>query len=319
MDEGRRLEIGLEKAGLLLGGAAVSVAVPQPEQLRYNVPARTDLVVDAAGADWIQWSTSYTEWPGPLSPPPGKCLRAFLRLAEASSSQVLGFARAWGPLSAVEIVPHRIDEHEPPGTDLVRRSRLSDWKQVSMQLRALISAAADLQQGRPADHDDWSVVVDSLSGLGQFALANGFLLPEAASLTDYLRGFDIWDKPEPTNLGVVLEQRRLVALVVQRWIQRGPLELTPLWGIGESPFTVLLAPSRTSTPQPERLATIICIELAATLSSALSLVRCDECHYPYVRPKRRPKMGVAHYCPDCSEGHGVAAKRAWWRTHRSRR
>ena len=63
---------------------------------------------------------------------------------------------------------------------------------------------------------------------------------------------------------------------------------------------------------------VLAVQLAAALVSPFGVYRCGECKQPYTPEKRRPpRDGRAHYCPDCSEGASLAAKRRWWRENKA--
>jgi hypothetical protein len=318
----RDLEARLEAAGLSLRDVQLPVAVPDPSQLRYRVPHSASVVTDADGAQWIEWrSNHFRDWrPRPLSPVPGKCLAEFVRLATASEARIAAFATSWGVLGEpygggpVESKLGQLGSGHDQIS--VTQERLADWKLTASRVAALLGVASNLQQDRAADHLEWELMIDALSPLHRYGLQWGLGRTEASSLGEYLRdeaaGEGIYGSVGPNS--PITAQRQIVMYCLERWFEYGNVTVKPLWGLGNAAFSVVVIPEK----ERGALAGVLAFELAAALASPLGIFRCDGCHYPYTPAKRRPRSGAAHYCPSCSDGHSLAAKRAWWHTNRSR-
>jgi hypothetical protein len=320
MREGYGLENRLLGAGLFLRDARLTLAVPEPEELQYTVRYDVALVSDEHGVSWLafNWRSQAR-----LSPPPGECLAQFVRLGKAQDSKVLAFAAAWGPFSS-----------EGPLLKQGKRTRVDDWRLVASQTAALLGVASNLQKGNRPESDEWDMMVSAYPPLDEIALRLAAPSRNAWSVhrdrMDRLARAeeDDEDPPMPPSPPVVTAtspidwQKYIVAFLVDRWFEYGNVKVRSRWGgefgsdIETFAATVLPDP-RPLLTSADPLAGLLAIELAAALGSPRGIYRCDDCGYPYTPPKRRPRTGVARYCPTCSEGASVAAKRSWWRAKKS--
>jgi hypothetical protein len=107
-----------------------------------------------------------------------RILDEFIALAERSGSAILEFAKTWGVLELCQhhlphlhSIPHEYLRLPPPGPVFTSRPRtnsacfplgvepLEVWRFFSRQAKALLRIAANLQQERLGEPDDWSLVL----------------------------------------------------------------------------------------------------------------------------------------------------------------
>ncbi len=100
--------------------------------------------------------------------------------------------------------------------------------------------------------------------------------------------------PIVTSESSVEDQKFVVAFLTERWFEYGNIQIRPRWGIAQAPFTALVLPNRRSGPlDPDPLAGVLALELAATLASPTGISVCaeTECRYPYTHPSGGPDPG----------------------------
>jgi hypothetical protein len=137
-------------------------------------------------------------------------------------------------------------------------------------------------------------------------------------------GYDAWidelsaDRPitpaweSPTSSEVLAFQRGAIARVLDVWLKFGGVRLVPYWDAVMSRMVIRVDYNRVAGLHGQ-----LALELASALASPFGIIQCASCGYPYAPPKRRPRADRRAYCPDCSDGSGLAAKRDWWRRNRS--
>lgn len=173
----RELEAQLECVGVALQTPSL-VLEPQPaEGLRYAIPMALELLVEADGVEWLEWTL-----PGPfdpvlpLCPARGACLPSFMRLGDAPLREVLDCARAWGPLGEGwrRALPGSFPPY-PELRDILRQRRINAdeyyrwepvdaWRQLARQLAATLRLAARLQRGelpalRGSGSEGWEAIM----------------------------------------------------------------------------------------------------------------------------------------------------------------
>jgi hypothetical protein len=106
--------------------------------------------------------------------------------------------------------------------------------------------------------------------------------------------------------------RNTVARVVDTWLMYGGVQLVPYWDALLPRMVV-----RVDFDRGAGLHGLLALELATALSSPFGVNQCAGCGFPYAPEKRRARADRRAYCPGCSDGASLAAKRAWWRRNRS--
>jgi len=301
----RSFELHLVTAGMALHPPMLTIQPLDAQALRYQIPTEPHLVRAADGSDWLEWDKGF-EWHA-LSPPPGGCLSAFIRLDEASAERVQASATAWGPLydtgwtdlgPGPERTSWQFSQRLPNGA---LREPVAGWRSRARQLGALLRAAASLQNGEPIASGDRA---DMFYGAHQDSSGSRRL---SAQVID-LEGRAHVLLPPQASLD---EQGRALVSLAAEWIPPSDLVLQPEWDVVAR--TATMAIRFLAHRQP--LVAVLGIELAAALTSPAGLWSCDCCAYPYT-PTRRPRHDRRRFCPICSQSRAPA--RLWWREHRSK-
>jgi hypothetical protein len=306
----RTFELQLASAGFSLDRPMLNIGPLDPSALQYRVPAPPRVVCEAGGAEWIEWVDG--DEPRVLSPAPGNCLSAFLRLDRAASDQLLAFATAWGPLhdSGFEELGlgdkgddqlHGWRFTERIGTRV--REPLDGWRNRACQLAAILRGAASLQRGEPISAQDRTNML-----YGGYLGSDGSRRIGGVFDNLYKQGSQRALLPHTASID---EQGRTLAMLAAEWIPPSDLALRPEWDPDRRAATIGMR----FTAQLRPLVTVLGIELAAALSSPTGLWSCDGCGYPYT-PERVPRRDRRRFCLTCSTSG--AAARAWWHEHRSK-
>jgi hypothetical protein len=182
------------------------------------------------------------------------------------------------------------------------------WKRLARQLAATLRLAARLQRGEPCPwrgpgSEDWEAI---MAADPQGVLYLAWLRELRARRPVAVVG------PEPSAEDLVKLSREQVARVVDVWLAHGGVQLVPCWREGMPHLAV-----RVDFDRSAGLHGLLGLEIATALASPFGVVQCAGCGYPYAPQKRRPRADRRPYCPACSEGASLAAKRAWWRRNRS--
>jgi hypothetical protein len=162
---------------------------------------------------------------------------------------------------------------------------------------------ADKSSSNPTTTSDWDVI---LNADPQRAL-HGAWLKEVYARRPVAMAWEDASREELLAL-----DRSTVARVVDIWLMYGGVQLVPYWDAVLPRMAIRLDFDRGAG-----LHGLLALELATALSSPFGVVQCTACGFPYAPEKRRPPVDRRSYCPGCSAGASLAAKRAWWRRNRS--
>jgi hypothetical protein len=224
-------------------------------------------------------------------------LGRFTALAEASDRTILAFTRRYG---ALEFCPHGLPRLHPMGwlpgetgdaiyrpcTDWVRQQPTSWYRSEALQLRAIVRLSAALQQGRPGDSSDWTLV--------------RYPWQRAAPL----KGKGLWAESDP------LERFRsgpqALSIIIDGWIAKAGLGLVCRWDERMGPGIALWARS---------LWGVLVEQLVTTHLGGNPMTVCSGCSAAFF-PTRQRRAGKRAWCdaPECKR----AARRQATRDHRAR-
>jgi hypothetical protein len=254
-------------------------------------------------------------------PPVEGCLEAFIRLHDASPEKVRAFAEQWGPLLLCR--HHKPYLHHELCMPLVDRALrinavnaepVEAWNRYARQLRAILSAAANLRLDQRAQPDDWEAIVGAepiarppLTTPEETELAMPCSSDHRETMYTLDAPADEW-WPEHVRERTLHTERAALGECLDNWRRYGGVELYTIWWEDEqAPFTTVMS---------EGLPGVLAHQLIVAITSPEGVSRCDGCGEPYM-PLRRPRSDRKHYCPACAEG-SRAAKREWWRANRAR-
>ena len=238
---------------------------------------------------WHDFPSKTTPWkykgPGP------RFFEEFLDLADADSKRIAGYARRWGVLSICE-------EHElpythnpqpypwPPYGSALHRpcgpkgrppsgpcfEPIAVWRHFSRQMRALLSVAAELREGREGRPEDWEVVY------------------ELAAPNQRIFGLEWARKARRIGDSEVLDiQRFQLGMVVDEYLTFSGLRPRFVWECSQTPRLSALSGNMFGA---------LSIQLSLTIQAPRGLAMCSECDSIYA-PKIRTRPNVDHYCPSC--------------------
>jgi hypothetical protein len=221
-------------------------------------------------------------------------LEAFIRLGDEPDAKIVAYAERWGVLGiATRIPPVRPGPIGGPGRDAVGRGPalvaqylnaiwmplppagsepVVAWRHFANQARALLETAGDVWGGASGKPENLAMLLRPLPSEWFPALAgsrSGLIRQQARALQG------------------VSAQRRLIASVVNRWLQIGDVGLGFGWGRS--------APAvRVATPC---LFGALALHLLLTIARTNGFSFCSACGRPYL-PSREPRAG-RHYCRAC--------------------
>ncbi len=287
------------------------------------------------------------------SPPIGECLDGFIRLANAPTEKVLQYARRWGVLALCDEhgmpVTHGCGNHplgefchlqvrewegERPSLRCDRETwrkwtslepldadwywePINGWQAYSRLFKAILRVASRVSVGLLADVDDVQLLATYAATVLDWddTRLDPEQLDQQAGVTFALT---------PGNLrGIFADaefQRDLVVAVTDALLGMADFIPRMEWIPGsESPAVVIgeQADDRQGLGASARLFPSLVMRLCAVLQSPYGIYLCDDCGEPFTPEKRRPRGDRRQFCQLCSQGAGLAAKRMWWRTHRS--
>ncbi len=223
-------------------------------------------------------------------------LEDFIRLGDKPDAKIVAYANRWGVLGiATRIPPVTPGPIVGPGRDAVgsglalliqylnaTRTPLPPagsepvvaWRHFANQARALLETAADVWRGGSGKPENLAML----------------LRPLPSEWFPALEGSRSWLTRRPARaLQKVSAQRRLIASVVNRWLQIGDVGLVCGWGRN--------APAvRVATPC---LFGALALQLLLTVARTNGFSFCSACGRPYL-PSREPRAG-RHYCRACGK------------------
>jgi hypothetical protein len=242
-----------------------------------------------------------------------RMLNEFVTLKDSDS--VVRFAQNWGVLGMSG------EKLLQPGAKLTSEGSepIAAWLYYSRRAAAVLNIAAALKEGKVGDFSDWAEIghavdvqkqrgiepiveaVEGDMGVGRHTFGMGFsivvLYPETRlnDARQYIGSevgywLDCWKKGKTNGLSDL----------ALRWDQTDKKKQR--WQI-QIDYHGLLFPA-------------IALQLALVVANADSLYSCSGCGDPYIRERKRPKLGQANYCDRCRGG--VAQQRAV-QTYRAKR
>lgn len=235
----------------------------------WYLPAKVAIQGEWLISSWIDpkwWRVKrLQEWKDlrPTASPPGaELLEQFVRLADATPKEILGFARRWGIL---EICEHNLPQTHDQAcvTSAAKRSAgspttrelLRGWRSVAQWMDAVMRLAAALDRGADGDQAAWDIVT-----MGK--------------------------KRYPTY--EMTSKRPLLAAEIEQWLGWVRLRLKFGWD----------DPRPTLTIAADGLLGALLLQLVITISRIDGLAICTECRRTYI-PTRRPRRGQRNYCQKC--------------------
>jgi hypothetical protein len=302
---GRRLH----QAGML---GSLLISDPLGDGFRQTILDVRLVMEPARGQVWtgyprLEWQATHERrW---LSPTYHDCLLAFTQLADAHPARILEFAQQWGVLGICEahgepsswgydscamlrspMLPH--DQYWEP---------IDSWRRYAREVGALLSLAADLEQGEPGEVGDWEAIVGVLHR-GWHGLDEASLVCE-----------EVLNQPKLT----VDDKRWCLTQAINERLKYSDVRPEVVWDSGVRQL-------RLSAGGPGGLSGLLALQIAAAITSRDNLLKCYRCRKPYVRDDRRaPARGGRQYCWDCngSDGHAPynGSKRASEQRARARK
>jgi hypothetical protein len=254
------------------------------------------------------------------SPANRAALPGFVRLGDAGDASVLRFARRWGPLGdgwrrAVTrdfpAFPRSIGELVGGGVETSQVFEpVEAWRRLARQLEALLRLTAHLQGGQATS--SFGPAAESWDTIGAADPRHERYRSWIDELSADRPLAPAWDNP--TSREVLVLQRSAIARVLHVWLKFGGVQLVPHWDAAVARMVVRVDYDRAAGLHGQ-----LALELASALALPFGLVQCAGCGYPYAPEQRRPRADRRAYCPACSDGTSLAAKRDWWRRNRSAR
>lgn len=258
--------------------------VEVPDIVDSPVPSGTDMR-KFLFEDWDMLSHSGTDT--------SLILEQFLKLVEASAEQVKRFVETWGPLWVCD--KHGREHSKCPAPSMVfdhdidsdcswtPRERVEDFQIAAREVKAVLSIAASLMQGKIGKAEDWAAVRATSLDLGPIGKRDGIL-----------------DKIE-------IDRIDLSCIICDRLSLHGP-SLAFDWGGTDSKPTL-------SVNTGFGFLRLVWHQVAQCITGARDIYTCDGCGTVYIRDsgRRRPKEGSRNYCLKCA---GTARKREWARRNK---
>jgi len=320
-------DIDLEYGPLTLDASSFRVESPSLQDLVYPIPPGVTIGVDDQSEEWLEWPMTRMDPDGVLraahSPRAGNCLSNFVRLADASTVDVLAFAHAWGPLGVASLHEHlgeapclglRIDPDglwavEPDRSMLLagRREPVSGWRLLAKEAHGILAFASRLADGESVPHHEmWLVDREHPSWTENQVAQQGSDHPDDDGAYGSGRLHPQIFHASHDKLDYLLFHN-----AIERWFEHGHLGLLKEWPRGAKHLAL-----RVAVDPPSGLPAVLALELAAILSNPIGIHTCDGCGAHY-GPSRRPRDDRRRYCAECSLG-SRAAKREWWARARAR-
>jgi hypothetical protein len=314
------LETQLSSVGVTLAHGSLVLEPPATGQLRYYVPSHVQLLEDQQ-IKWLVWdSVEQGGHTSPNSPSNHLALAGFLKLGDAPESALIKFARQWGPLGDGwrRAVPDAFPAYPQSLGELVRTGAATHkvcepvdaWRRLAHQLEGVLRLVADLQRGQ---------IVPWSGAAGERWDLIGAADPKHVHYESWIDELSA-DRPlapardNPTSREVLALQRSAIARVLHVWFKFGGVQLVPHWDAAVSRMVVRVDYDRAAGLHGQ-----LAVEVASAVASPFGIVQCAGCGYPYAPERRRPRADRRAYCPGCSDGTSLAAKRDWWRRNRSAR
>jgi hypothetical protein len=305
----RELQAQLGLAGFAMETRTLLLDACGNSEVQYGVPSNVGLSVEH-GVRWLVWGDGLPDAPPCTSPADRACLSGFIRLGGGPDRGILEYAKCWGPLGdacrrAVPAdFPHLVSHAAAPRIC----EPIEAWRRLARQLQATLQLAARLQRGEVAP-----LLGSGAHAWEMIAAADPMNARYSAWIDELSAGRSVVAATEdPTTAELLNLERAAIARVVDLWLTLGGVQLVPYWDAARSRMLI-----RVDFHRAPGLAGRLALEVASVLTSPFGVVQCDGCGYPYAPVKRRPRSDRRAYCPACSEGTSVAAKRDWWRRNRS--
>lgn len=253
----------------------------------------------------------WPDWAGSKAVRPGAgMLFQFVELSGKADKDILRYARTWGVLALCE---HGLPRHHtvadrtspatlPPGAwgagsrtswccprvakvgfegRTIHFDHIEDWRRYSRIAQSILNIAAELNQGRAAQDEDWRALAPLADA---DLLASGFGYP-------FIRG----------GQRSMRAQRNALAYVINEWLQSAGVTIWFGWDCNADQWQISLGTSGDDDNLLGHLGYALLI--AASQSDGLAI--CCNCRRSYV-PERRPNPNRRNYCPTCGN-------RAAWR------
>ena len=289
---------------------------------RYRVPKRIVLDGDRLRYTWTAGRDGAGITPDGLIEPASGLLEHFLRLRDASASEILRYAQRWGVLGLCEhdfpaqhppqywpsrameahacpyawddpygLGPLRLSKRQP---QRVRRSTRAGviWINPRADFHACHVRGmfeADAYVGKPWEPvDAWRTWARRAHAL--LAVAAALQRKERGAQSDWWIATDMKiETPRPPTKGW-----RLLAYVADYWLKAADVRPWPQFQDGVVRLT--LGSDWGHSP----LFGAIAVQLVLAMSGAQGFVVCDACRNVYA-PPRTPRAGERHYCPTCRD------------------
>jgi hypothetical protein len=262
---------------------------PRVPIARWSAPARIDLDPEL---QWLCWSGGAR--PTLVRARHDICeelLERFVRLADASADEIVGFARRWGLLGRHNLgnYPDLLDRAEDVLDEvgvisfsgltqwrLEGREPLAAWRCWSHHAGALWRVADELRHGRVGRPRDVAILCHPSPTADTW--------PDAAGLQPgWLRRPD-YAPPAPT----LRNHRELVEVFTERWIDAGHVRPTLRW----------TATARMIELAGRGLMGALAVSLLAAVHGTTNLAFCSGCSALYL-PPRTPRDTQRHFCGRC--------------------
>jgi hypothetical protein len=229
-------------------------------------------------------------------------LTEFVALHQANPEMILRFARDWGVLMLTGgKTPRPCGEAMAEGVEPIEA-----WQYFSRRAAAVLNIAAALKDGKLGDLTDWGVLAALKSGS---EAADKASLKVAIDRHKYGLGF-LSDIPRGTERRSAIDQGRdLLAQEIGQWLgfwkagrMRGLSDFSLRWSSNAQKWELQIE-------YQGYLFAALALQLTLVVAEADSLYTCSACGLPYIRTKKRPKVGWANYCDACI-ARGIGARRA---------
>lgn len=268
-----------------------------------RIPARIELDVAREG---LCWKLRDGEQLPQDQSPSGMLLNTFVKLVDATPDQILEFARRHGVLNICE---HDLPSSHNPSSRVfydsnpvdpcyarrltqspylhlepVDRQEEADewhwepferWRYFAGKARAMLNIAARLHMGMVGRREDWDRYHSDISAR------------ERQSIVELRQGLG--------RQAIGLERASLADHVTE-WLEWGGVKPELVWDWEAATPKVEL--------YPYDLFGTLAMQLTLAISRSDGLAICSACGQAYI-PKRRPRAGQRHYCPECSRATAV--------------
>ena len=284
------INAALERAGLSLkkhvpgGSIAVRSAVDLSES--------TDALV------W-RWGGASSR----IVTPTGATFHNFIGLWCATPKTILLFARKWGRLG-VDEGGHLLLGYPQSSLGSTFQEPLEAWRYFSRRTQAVMSIAAQLQNGRPGTVEDWAA-------LSQLApQMTGPLLDEVQRRGSHLWILATHDLVKLASAPID-EQRIFLGGELNLWLAFSGVSFGTVPSMDQPPYWQI------EISYNHQLLAFIALQLALTISGVDKLYLCSGCQKGYPRERRAPKEGWSNFCETCRGETGRSE--AWRQADKKRR